>query len=133
MNPDFLNNAGSASGKTILLADNEQFIAIAYRDGLERAGYSVAVASDGQEALDILRARTPDAIVLDLMLPKVNGFEVLQALKNDAWLSRVPVLVLTDLAQETDEAEARSYHIADFLVKSDTSLQDLLTHLQNIL
>jgi CheY-like chemotaxis protein len=118
--------------KTILLADDEQFIAVAYKDGLERAGYKVVVASDGQEALNLASSIKPDLILLDLIMPKINGFEVLQALKSDEQLKNIPVMVLTNLSQSSDEAEARSYGIIDFMVKADVSLKDLLTKIDKL-
>jgi two-component system alkaline phosphatase synthesis response regulator PhoP len=121
------------SGKTILLADDEQFIVVAYRDGLERAGYEVIIASDGEEALLILEKTKPELLLLELMLPKLNGFELLQAMKEDPAMHSIPVLVLTNLSQESDKEEARSYGVADFLVKSEVSLQDLLHRVDQIL
>ena len=121
------------SGKTILLADDEQFIVVAYRDGLERAGYTVAVASDGEEALSFLKKTKPDLLLLELMIPKLNGFELLQAMKDNQVLHSIPVLILTNLSQESDKEEARSYGVADFLVKSEVSLQDLLHRVDQIL
>ena len=121
------NNLDQANQpKTILLADGEQFITVAYKDGLEKAGYRVIVAHDGQEALDKARSDNPGLIILDLILPKVNGFEVLQTLKSDEMLKNIPVLVLTNLSQGSDEDEARSYGIVDFMVKADVSLKDVL-------
>ncbi len=121
------------AGKTILLADADQFIAVAFRHGLERAGYIVIVTHDGEEALALAESARPDLILLDLILPKINGFEVLERLKQSEELQSIPVIVLTSLSQPSDEAEARSYGIADFLDKSDISLRELLTRLQEIL
>ncbi len=121
------------SGKTILLADDEQFIVVAYRDGLERAGYMVTVASDGEEALSFLKKTKPDLLLLELMIPKMNGFELLQAMKEDQSLHSVPVLILTNLSQDSDKEEAKSYGVTDFLVKSEVSLQDLLHRIDQIL
>jgi DNA-binding response OmpR family regulator len=118
--------------KTILLADDEQFIAVAYKDGLERAGYRVVVASDGQAALNLASSIKPDLILLDLIMPKINGFEVLQSLKADDQLKNIPVMILTNLSQSSDEAEARSYGIVDFMVKADVSLKDLLTKIDQL-
>lgn len=120
------------SKKTILLADDEQFIAIAYKDGLERAGYNVLVAHDGSEALEMLKTNKPDLLLLDLIMPKMNGFEVLRSLKQDPAYADLPVIVLTNLGQSSDEAEARSYGAVDFVVKADISLQDLLARLERL-
>jgi CheY-like chemotaxis protein len=121
------------NGKSILLADDEQFIVVAYRDGLERAGYKVSVAHNGEEALELLKTMTPDIVLLDLIMPKVSGFEVLQAMKQDENLKNIPVLVLTNLSQGSDEAEARSLGVVDFMVKADVSLKDLLAKLEELL
>ncbi|HWT55740.1 MAG TPA: response regulator [Candidatus Microsaccharimonas sp.] len=118
--------------KTILLADDEQFIVIAYKDGLERAGYSVVVAHDGEEALQQAQATHPDLILLDLIMPKMNGFEVLRSLKEDANCATIPVVVLTNLSQSNDEEEARTAGAVDFVVKADISLKDLLARIEHI-
>ena len=126
-------NVPPIGSKSILLVDTEQFIIVAYKDGLERAGYRVTVVQDGKAALNTLQTMTPDLIIMDLMLPKMNGFELLQLMKNSDEYKSIPVLVLTNLSQANDEAEARSFGIVDFMVKADVSLQDLLTRLDEIL
>jgi CheY-like chemotaxis protein len=120
------------TSKTILLADDEQFIVIAYKDGLERAGYTVVVAHDGEEALTQAQATKPDLILLDLIMPKMNGFEVLKSLKVDPELMNIPVLVLSNLSQSNDELEARNAGAADFVIKADISLKDLLTRIEHV-
>ena len=119
--------------KTVLLADDEQFIAIAYKDGLERAGYKVVVAHDGEEAEQLALELKPDLVLLDLIMPKVNGFEVLKALKSNPEFASVPIMILSNLGQPADEAEARSYGAADFIVKADISLKDLLLRIEQVL
>lgn len=119
--------------KTILLADDEQFIVIAYKDGLERAGYAVEVAHDGEEALAKLGTTQVDLVLLDLIMPKVNGFEVLKTIKADPSLAAIPVMVLSNLSQSDDETEARGYGAIDFIVKADISLKDLLARIEYVL
>ncbi len=111
--------------KTLLLADDEQFIVIAYKDGLERAGYKVVVAHDGEEVLQQLATVSPDLILLDLIMPKMNGFEVLKVLKADPTYADIPVMVLSNLSQPSDEQEAREYGIVDFVVKANASMHEL--------
>ena len=118
--------------KTILLADDEEFIAIAYKDGLERAGYSVVVVGNGEDALEQIKTLRPDLVLLDLIMPKMNGFEVLKALQADSELTAIPVVVLTNLSQSADEVEARSYGAVDFIVKADISLNDLLARIEGL-
>jgi len=118
------------AAKTILLADDEQFIVIAYKDGLERAGYTVVVAHDGEETLAQAQATKPDLILLDLIMPKMNGFEVLKALNADTALVSIPVMVLSNLSQSNDEQEARNLGAVDFVIKADISLKDLLARIE---
>ncbi len=120
-------------GKKIVLADDEKFIAIAYKDGLSRAGYSVIVAQDGQEALEKIQAEKPDLILLDLIMPKMTGFEVLKAVKSDPALQSIPVIILSNLSQATDKDEAIKNGATDFLVKSDLSLQEIIDYIKPIL
>lgn len=120
------------SARTILLADDDQFVSVVYKEGLEHAGYRVELAGDGQKAMDILQTNPPDIVVLDLILPKVNGFDVLKSIRNNPLLTSLPVIVLTDLSQEDDKKEAESYGIKAFLTKADTSLADLLNCLDGL-
>jgi len=127
------DSTNAINQKSILLVDDDQFITVAYKDGLERAGYYVTVAHNGEEALEILKELKPDIILLDLIMPKMNGFELLQALKENSHLKDIPVLVLSNLSQESDEEEARSFGIVDFMVKADVSLKDLVSRIHQAL
>jgi DNA-binding response OmpR family regulator len=118
--------------KTILLADDEQFVLVAYKDGLENAGYNVLLAHDGTETLDVMRSARPDLVLLDLIMPKLNGFEVLQAVQADAELSTIPIAVFTNLSQLSDEQEARRLGAVDFIVKADVSLNDLVARVARV-
>lgn len=118
--------------KTVLLADDDQFVSVVYKEGLEHAGYQVVLASDGQQAMDLLQTSPPDIVVLDLILPKINGFDVLKFIRGNPLLTDLPVFVLTDLSQDDDKKEAESYGIKAFLTKADTSLADLLNGLDSL-
>jgi CheY-like chemotaxis protein len=118
--------------KTVLLADDEQFVLVAYKDGLEHAGYNVLLAHDGAETLEVMRSARPDLVLLDLIMPKLNGFEVLQAVQADPELAGIPVAVFTNLSQISDEQEARGLGAVDFIVKADVSLNDLLARVGRV-
>jgi CheY-like chemotaxis protein len=118
--------------KTILLADDEQFVLVAYKDGLEHAGYNVLLAHDGAETIEVMRSARPDLVLLDLIMPKLNGFEVLQAVKADPELSTIPIAVFTNLSQLSDEQEARGLGAVDFIVKADVSLNDLVARVGRV-
>ena len=93
---------------------------------MRRHGLEVLTAADGEEALRIARAEPLDLILLDVMMPKLDGFEVLSALKQDDATAHIPVLVLSNLGQERDVAQAKALGALAFLVKANLSLQDLV-------
>jgi DNA-binding response OmpR family regulator len=89
--------------KKILVVEDEAELTRAIQIRLEQAGYEVLIAYDGQEALENARAENPDLIVLDLMLPKMDGYKVCRMLKFDEKYEKIPVVMLTARAQEKDE------------------------------
>ena len=119
--------------KIIVLADNDPFITRVYKAGLEEAGYDVVVAEDGDGALAQIQSIHPDLVLLEIILPKLDGFTVLKTLKADDATSSIPVVILTSLSQESDENEARNSGAVDFLVKSEVSLNDVLVRIKNVL
>ncbi|PYX43496.1 MAG: response regulator [Acidobacteria bacterium] len=84
----------------ILLVDDSKFLRLATERALSRAGYEVCTASDGQAALELARERKPDVILLDMLLPKMTGPDVLKALKNDPATASIAVIVFTGLSQK---------------------------------
>jgi CheY-like chemotaxis protein len=84
----------------ILLVDDSKFLRMATERALQRAGYVVITGTDGEEALEMARREKPDLILLDMLLPKLPGHEVLKALKNDPATAKIAVVVLTGLSQK---------------------------------
>jgi CheY-like chemotaxis protein len=84
----------------ILLLEDSKFLRIATERALARAGYAVSTAVDGEEALQFARERLPDLILLDMLLPKMSGPDVLKALKKDPATAEIPVVVLSGLSQK---------------------------------
>jgi CheY-like chemotaxis protein len=109
----------------ILVVDDEKNIRLVVGKSLEKAGYDVDYAVDGVEAVDKANNISPDLILLDLRLPKMNGFLVLEALKSDAATEEIPVIILSALSEEDDVQKAISSGAEDFLVKP-ISQSDLL-------
>jgi CheY-like chemotaxis protein len=87
----------------VLLVEDSKFLRLANERALHRAGYEVSTAADGEEALHVATARLPDVILLDMMLPKLSGPDVLRALKENPATSAIPVIVLTSLSQRNEE------------------------------
>lgn len=87
----------------ILLVDDSKFLRMATERALARAGYSVLTAADGEEALKVVRSQRPDLVLLDMLLPKIPGPEVLKALKKDPATAGIAVVVLSGLSQKNAE------------------------------
>jgi len=89
--------------KSILLVEDSRFLRLASERVLVRAGYDVVSTGDGEEALEMVRQRLPDLILLDMLLPKVGGPEILRTLKGNPATANVPVVVLSSLPQKNAE------------------------------
>jgi len=113
-------------GKKVLLVDDDPLINRMYQKKLSQDGYQVDVTRNGEEALAHAKKNKPDIILLDLMMPKMGGVETLKLLKKDSQLKKVPVLILTNLEDQSgDKKKAKKLGAVDYLVKSEISLQEL--------
>lgn len=117
----------------ILVVEDEEVLAKVLQEKLEKSGYKVTVASDGEDALAKAKDVSPDAIVLDLLLPKKNGFEVLEVLKSDQALKMIPVVVVSNLGEDSDIKRALSLGAADYYVKSEHPINEIVEKIQNVL
>lgn len=121
------------STKRILLAEDDRFLRKAAETTLRRHGFEVLLAVDGEEALRVATGSSPDLILLDMIMPKLQGFEVLQALKADPGTAGIPVVVLSNLGQESDIQRALSAGAVAYLVKANLSLQELVKRVRETL
>jgi len=103
---------------TILLAEDDQFLQRMYATRLEQSGLEVVVAGDGAKALELLKKKRPDVLVLDILMPKKDGFEVLKEVRADASLKNLPIIVLTNLGEADDVRQARKLGANDYLIKA---------------
>lgn len=110
----------------ILLAEDDKFISRAYKDGLERAGFEIIIAFDGVEAIKKIREEKPDLILLDLIMPDKNGFEVLEEIKMDDALKNMRVIILSNLGQDSDIEKGKALGAADYLIKSNLSMKEVI-------
>ena len=117
----------------IVVADDDRMFRKAAETTLRRQGYAVTTASDGEEALQLIRAERPDIIVLDLIMPKLQGFDVLQALKQDSITAAIPVIVLSSLTQEQDKQEALDLGAVAYFNKATCSLGELVKQVETTL
>ena len=111
----------TVSSPTVLVVEDSKFLRIATERALSKAGFLVITAADGEEALQVANAKLPDIILLDMMLPKVSGPEVLKALKANPATMHIPVIVLTSLSKANEE-KLLSEGAAAYFEKSALSL-----------
>jgi len=104
-------------GKRILVVDDERHIVRLVQVNLERAGYEILTAYDGIEALDKVKTESPDMVVLDVMMPRMDGFEVLKNLQADPRYQNIPVIMLTAKAQDADIFKGWASGVSSYLTK----------------
>ena len=115
----------SPDSHRILLVEDDRFLRKAASGMLRKLGHTVITAEDGAEALLRAREEPPELILLDLIMPKIQGFEVLRTLKADPATSHIPVIVISNLGQETDRQATLDAGAAEYLVKVNLSLVEL--------
>ena len=118
--------------KTILLAEDEALIASLYKLNFEKKGAEVVLARKGNEALEILKKMTPDVLLLDLLMPEVNGFDVLKSLAEDK-KKKFPIIMMTNLSQQSDKKECMALGGKEYLIKSDLSADEIWTTVEKYL
>jgi DNA-binding response OmpR family regulator len=110
----------------VLVVEDDRFLRKAAEAALRRHGFTVLTASDGEEGLRIAQAEKPDLVLLDLIMPGLQGFEVLKLLKADAATSSIPVMVLSNLGQDSDVQRAMEAGAVDYLIKANLQLDKLI-------
>ena len=119
--------------KTVLIAEDDKFLSSAYRLKLEKAGLNTLMAEDGQQALDLLQKHRPDLILLDLIMPVKDGFQVLEAISQKSSLKDIPVIVASNPGQKEDIDKSLSFGAKEFVIKSDLSLDSLVAKIKSLL
>ena len=119
--------------KNILLAEDEQFLANLLKSRLEKTGAKIQIAQDGAEALKFLKESKFDLVLLDLILPKISGFEVLEAIRADPRLQNIPVMIISNLGQETDISRGQSLGAVEYIVKARVSIEELVNQVKKFL
>ena len=110
----------------ILLIEDDQFLSKILLVKLKRAGFDVFLAIDGEEGIKKAKETKPDLILLDLILPKINGFAVLSEIKKTPVLKKVPVVILSNLGQESDVEKGLRMGAEDYLIKTNLSLSEIV-------
>jgi CheY-like chemotaxis protein len=112
--------------KKILIVEDDMFLERMATKKLRESGYEVLMAGDSGKAEEILKAEKPDLILLDLLLPGTDGFELLSRLKKDDKTKDIPVIVFSNLSGEEDIKRCKDLGVRDFIVKSSSTLAGLV-------
>jgi len=115
--------------KKILIVEDDTILLSTLADNLTQAGFEVIRALDGEEGLAFALEKKPDLILLDILLPKMDGITLLKKLRQDAWGKSVSVIILTNLSSPKDIAEAVEW-AEDYLIKSDWKIEDVIARVR---
>lgn len=119
------------TAKKILLVEDDDNVAAMYLMRLEAEGFKVKRSANGEDALAAAREFKPDLILLDVMMPKVSGFDDLDILRNTPDMANVKIIMLTALGQEADKQRAMSLGADDYLVKSQVVIADVVARIKH--
>ena len=122
-----------ANGKKIVIIDDDAFLAGIYATKLELDGFAVASGRDGEEGLRVVAKEMPDLILLDVLMPKLDGFEVLKRLKSDPAVKNIPVIMLTNLGQKEDVEKGLSEGAEDYLIKAHFVPSEAVAKIKKVL
>jgi CheY-like chemotaxis protein len=109
----------------VLLAEDDRFLRKAAEVALERRGFKVLATADGEEALRVARDQSPNLILLDMFMPKMQGLEVLRALKQDAATAAIPVIIMSNVGEASDRRAATEAGALGYFIKSSLDLESL--------
>ncbi|MCA9327215.1 response regulator [Candidatus Saccharibacteria bacterium] len=120
----------TASKKKILLVEDDESLANTYLMRLQAEGFDVRRVANGEDALAAAKDYHPNLIVLDAMMPKVSGFDVLDILRNTPETANLKIVMLTALSQESDKQRAQGLGVDDYLVKSQVVMTDVIDRIK---
>lgn len=117
--------------KRLLLVEDDDALANVYVTRLQTEGFDVRRVANGEDALAAALSYHPDLIILDVMMPKVSGFDVLDILRNTPETANLKIVMLTALSQDSDKARAESLGVDDYLVKSQVVIADVIDRIKH--
>ena len=116
----------------IVVVEDEPSLSDALKDKLTRSGFDVSVVRNGDEAIETIRKVKPDIVSLDLLLPKKNGYKVLEELKEDVELKLIPVVVMSNLGEDEDIKKCLKLGAEDYFVKSQHPIGEIVEKLKSV-
>jgi len=122
-----------AMGTHVLIVEDDTFLAEIYQKKFEMEGFRVSVSNNGEKGLADAKKKLPDIILLDILLPKLDGFAVLAGLKADAATKKIPVILLTNLGQKDDVEKGLEDGAEDYLIKTHFKPSEVVDKVRKIL
>jgi CheY-like chemotaxis protein len=120
--------------KKILLVEDDPMVIRMYQRKLEFEGFKVTLAFNGEEGLEALKKETPNIILLDVMMPKMNGIETLKAIRSDEKYKALPIIILTNLGDRPEDVQkCKDLGATDYMVKANLQLKDLVEKLKGLI
>jgi DNA-binding response OmpR family regulator len=112
--------------KKILIIEDDSFLSNIYKTKLTKEGFSILMADNGEDGLAMIQSEKPALVLLDIMLPKMDGFELLEQVNKDARLKKIPIVIMSNLGQDSDVEKGKRLGAVDYIVKSDTTLEHVI-------
>jgi DNA-binding response OmpR family regulator len=119
--------------KNILIVEDDKMLRELISKKLEKENYNISVAIDGEEGLKKIKEERPDLILLDLILPGIDGFEVLERIKQDPEINKIPVVILSNLGQKEEIEKGLKLGATDYLIKAHFTLGEIVEKVKTIL
>ena len=119
--------------KTVLIIEDDSSLNKMYKDALRRAGLDVLTAFNGEEGLKLINTEKPDLILLDLMMPKIDGFAVLEKMKDNSEVNDIPVIILTNYGDIENIAKTVEMGVREFSIKSQNTPDQVIAKITRIL
>ncbi|OGY60505.1 MAG: hypothetical protein A3I33_02680 [Candidatus Colwellbacteria bacterium RIFCSPLOWO2_02_FULL_45_11] len=121
------------SGKKVLVIEDDVFLAQLLTNRIAKVGAVVLRAVDGEEGIKMIKENRPDLVLLDLILPKKSGFELLEDMRSDPSTQGIPVIIVSNLGQESDVVRGKELGAVEYFVKAKTSIDGLVERVKAIL
>ena len=118
--------------KKIMVVEDDRFLSSLIKARIEKDGIVVVQSFDGEDAIKRLPEEHPNLVILDLIMPKANGFDVLKAVSSTPGLERTPVIIVSNLAQDSDIEKARQLGAKEYFVKVKISIDDLISKIEEL-
>lgn len=121
------------SNKKVLIVEDDRDVSRVYEIKLAQLGVETILTTDGEEGFEKISSEKPDLVMLDLMLPKKDGFWVLEEMKKDPELSKIPVIALSNLGQDQDRERVFELGAKEYLIKPNTSIADIMEKIKQFI